>query len=91
MPTVTIENDYQVHLPAEIQKIVPVGARLQISVDEIGRIILSPEPDVVTLLQESFGMWANRTDLPANGVEYVDEIRQGQRLDQFGIGADDFA
>lgn len=89
MPTVTIKNNYQVHLPAEIQRMVPVGARLQISVDEQGRIILAPEPDAATVLQESFGMWADRTDVPPDGIDYVDDIRRGQRLDQWDIGADD--
>jgi bifunctional DNA-binding transcriptional regulator/antitoxin component of YhaV-PrlF toxin-antitoxin module len=89
MPTVLIENNYQVQLPAEIQKVVPVGTRLQISIDETGRIILAPEPDAAAVLRESFGMWANRRDLPADGVAYVDDIRRGQRLDEWGIGADD--
>lgn len=89
MPIVTIKNNYQVHLPAEIQKVVPVGTRLQISVDDTGRIILSPEPDVQAILRESFGIWADRTEVFVDGVDYVDDIRRGQRLDDFGIGTDD--
>lgn len=91
MTTIVIENDYQVRLPAEISELVPIGTRLQVTVDETGRIILSPEPDVKTILQECFGMWADRTDLPADSVDYVNDIRRGQRLDEFGIGLDETA
>lgn len=28
---------------------------------------------------ETFGMWADRTDIPSDGVEYVNEIRKGRR------------
>ena len=91
MTTVTIENNNQLHLPAEVQKLVPVGTRLQVALDENGRIILTPQPDIQTILQESFGIWADRTDLPADGVTYVNDLRRGQRLDDFGIGLDETA
>jgi hypothetical protein len=40
-------------------------------------------------LMASFGMWADRTDLPADSIDYVDEIRRGHRLDDFGLRTDE--
>jgi hypothetical protein len=36
---------------------------------------------VRALLRETFGMWAGRLDVPSNGLDYVDEIRCGRRVD----------
>jgi hypothetical protein len=30
-------------------------------------------------------MWADRDDVPADGVAYMDEIRRGQRLNDLGL------
>ena len=79
MIKVLIENDYRVTLPTEIQDLVPVGSTVSVTIDETGRIILIPESQIQAILMETFGMWANRDDL-TDGVVYMDDIRQGQRL-----------
>jgi len=37
--------------------------------------ILMPLP-----LNETFGMWTDQKDIPADGVKYVDQIRRGRQL-----------
>lgn len=39
------------------------------------------ELDVRTALESTFGLWADRDDLPGDGVDYVTEIRQSSRWD----------
>jgi len=48
-----------------------------------------PAERVEAILRETFGMWADRTDIPADGVEYVNGIRRGHRLDEFGLRSDE--
>ena len=33
------------------------------------------------ILKQTFGMWANRDDVPAEGVDYVVQMRQTRRWD----------
>ena len=61
---------------------VPVAVLLPIA--EYERLMareFTPIDKIRDTLMESFGLWANRTDQPADSVEYVNEMRQGQRLD----------
>lgn len=61
---------------------VPVAVLLPIA--EYERLMaheLIPIDKIRETLMESFGLWANRTDQPADSVEYVNEMRRGQRLD----------
>ena len=88
MIKVLIENDYRVTLPTEIQDLVPVGSTVSVTIDETGRIILIPESQVQAILMETFGMWTNRDDL-TDGVVYMDDIRQGQRLNSLGLTPDE--
>ena len=85
MTKVLVEEGYQLSLPPELQSLAPVGTQFEVTIDEVGRIILTPESQIRTILMETFGMWSDRDDLPANGVEFMDDIRQGQRLDELGI------
>ena len=57
------------------------------TVDDAGRIILTPETKIRAILMETFGMWSDRKDIPPDGVEFVNDIRQGQRLDELGMPA----
>jgi hypothetical protein len=52
------------------------------------RVALSAE-QIRARLMETFGMWADRTDLPADSIDYVDEIRRGHRLDDLGLRHDE--
>lgn len=40
----------------------------------------TPEP-AESVLRDTFDTWQDRTDMPNDGVEYVREMRSGQRLD----------
>lgn len=67
---------------------VPVAVLLPITeyerlmaVDAQGRLVITPIDQIRETLMESFGLWANRTDLPADSVEHVNELRRGRRLD----------
>jgi hypothetical protein len=83
MTRILVEEGYQLSLPLELQPLAPIGSRFQVTVDEAGRIILTPEAHIRAILMETFGMWADRDDIPDNGIEYMNEIRRGQRLDEF--------
>jgi hypothetical protein len=47
------------------------------------------EPDVHAALEATFGMWADRDDLPLDGVDYVTQLRQGHRWDDLGPPVDE--
>lgn len=89
MHKVLVEDGYRIVLPAEVQSLAPIGSPVLVTIDPAGRIILTPELQLQAVLQETFGMWADRNDLPADGVAYVDEIRQGQRLDRLETESDE--
>jgi hypothetical protein len=40
-------------------------------------------------LATTFGMWADREDIPDDGVQYVQNIRRGHRLNDFSGQIDD--
>lgn len=37
------------------------------------------KPDARATLEATFGMWAGRDDLPADGVDYVTQLRHSKR------------
>ena len=37
------------------------------------------KPDARAALEATFGMWADRDDLPADGVDYVTQLRYSKR------------
>jgi hypothetical protein len=63
--------------------------------DALNRVVEQEPPsplveiNVRQILQETFGMWADRDDLPADGVDYVNQIRQSTRWDDMGLAADE--
>ena len=89
MTKVLIQEGYRVNLPTKAQKVAPIGTELVVMVDRAGRIILTPEAHIRSILLETFGMWSEHKDAPKDGVGYVDQIRQGQRLDHFGFTTDE--
>jgi hypothetical protein len=76
-----INQEYTVNIPAPFRSMVSVGQEVAISADAQGRLIITPVEQVRALLMETFGMWAGRSDLSGDSIDYVDEIRRGQRLD----------
>lgn len=89
MAKTLIEEGYRVTLPPEVQPLMPIGTPLQITIDKSGRIILIPEDKVQAVLLKTFGMWADRQDVPPDGLAYMDEVRAGQRLDQLELNSDE--
>jgi hypothetical protein len=81
----TIEDGFRLALPPDVHHLVRVGHSVVVTVDEGGRIVLTPEPKALAALLGTFGMWADRDDVPADGVAYMDEIRRGQRLNDLGL------
>ncbi len=49
----------------------------------------SAETDARRILQETFGMWADRSDFFSDGVAYVNQIRRSTRWDDLGLAADE--
>ena len=85
MVTIRVSSDYTVKIPTKFRRGLRAGQEVAINVDKQGRLIITPIEQVRAILKETFGMWADRTDIPADGIEYVDEIRQGHRLDDLGL------
>ena len=83
MVTVKITPEYTLNIPAEFRRVLSAGQEVAISADAQGRLIITPVEQIRARLMETFGMWADRLDLPADGVEAVNELRRGQRLDEF--------
>lgn len=85
MVTTRVNSDYMVEIPNKFRDGLRAGQEVSISLDRQGRLILTPIEQVRAILEETFGMWADRTDIPADGAEYMDQIRRGRRLDDLGL------
>ena len=80
MVTVQIGPQYTVKIPEFFRSQLRVGQRMAISVDAQGRLVLTPLEQARAILDETFGMWAGRADIPKSGIKYMDKIRRGHRL-----------
>jgi bifunctional DNA-binding transcriptional regulator/antitoxin component of YhaV-PrlF toxin-antitoxin module len=80
-----VENDFRITIPEELRRSLEVGQELLVTIDKNGRLILIPESQIEAILQRTAGMWQGRKDIPADGVEYVNQLRQGDRLSDLGI------
>jgi bifunctional DNA-binding transcriptional regulator/antitoxin component of YhaV-PrlF toxin-antitoxin module len=85
MLTTKIEPDFQITIPEPLRPNLSVGDELLISADQQGRIILVPTSRVRAILEQTAGMWRGRQDIPGDGVEYVNNLRQGRRLNDLGV------
>lgn len=85
MVAVTVSSQYTVQIPRQFRSKLHVGQQVAISVDEHGRLVLTPIEQVHEILDETFGMWADRTDIPKGGIKYMDKIRRGHRLKDLDI------
>jgi hypothetical protein len=45
-------------------------------------VVITPIEKIRAALMESFGIWADRTDIPSDSVKHVREIRKGYRLNK---------
>ena len=80
MVVTRIDSDYTVHVPDALREEFQVGQEVAVSLDAQGRLIITPFQQIRARLQETFGMWSEQPDVAPNGVEYMDSVRQGQRL-----------
>ena len=76
-----ITPKYTLNIPDEFRKILPAGQEVVITIDKQGRMVVTPIEKIREALADSFGMWADRTDMTSDARYYVREIRKGYRLD----------
>ncbi|GIL15011.1 MAG: hypothetical protein BroJett039_01840 [Chloroflexota bacterium] len=80
-----ISPEFTVVIPDEYRKQFSPDDQVAVTVDSQGRLVITHIEQIRELLMETFGMWADRTDIPTDGVAFMDEIRRGTRLDELGI------
>jgi hypothetical protein len=80
MVTVQIGPQYTLKIPEYFRSQLRVGQRVAISMDAHGRLVVTPLEQARSILDETFGMWADRSDIPKSGIKYMDKIRRGHRL-----------
>lgn len=84
-----ISSEFTVDIPNEFRTRFSAGQQVAVSTDAQGRLVLTPLEQIRARLMETFGMWANRADLPSDSIAYMDELRRGNRLEQLGLRADE--
>jgi bifunctional DNA-binding transcriptional regulator/antitoxin component of YhaV-PrlF toxin-antitoxin module len=77
-----VDPDFRITIPEPLRPPLQVGDEL------VGRIIITPETRVRSILQRTAGMWRGRQDIPSDGVEYVNDLRQARRLRALGVVPD---
>lgn len=75
MIVVKISPEYTLDIPNRYRHTIRAGQDVALSIDSQGRLVIAPIETIRATLLESFGMWKDRTDLPRDGIEYVDQIR----------------
>ncbi len=85
MNRVQIEEGFRVTVPTDMRSGFKVGDEVVITSDRAGRIILISEELVRATLARTAGMWQGRTDIPSDGVKYVNQLRRGRRLRRLGV------
>jgi bifunctional DNA-binding transcriptional regulator/antitoxin component of YhaV-PrlF toxin-antitoxin module len=83
-----VEADFRISIPEPLRPPLEVGDELVVTTDPAGRIILTPEARIHSILERTAGMRRGREDVPADGVEYVNRMRQGRRLRDLGVTPD---
>ncbi len=81
MTIAIVNSEFALNIPPQFQEFIQAGDKVSINVDSSGRLIITPIEMIRARLQETFGMWADRDDIPADSVDYVNAIREGNRLD----------
>lgn len=77
-----IEPDFRVAVPEALRSEFWVGEQLIVSMDVVGRLMLMPKHRILTALEQTAGMWRDHQGVSSDGVVYVNELRQGRRLQQ---------
>ena len=87
MTVVTIGAGYRLTIPEPCSEMFKEGESVAMSTDEHGRLVIVPLAKIQAALSATFGLWRDRTDLPDDGVEYVDQLRGGRRLNALADAA----
>jgi bifunctional DNA-binding transcriptional regulator/antitoxin component of YhaV-PrlF toxin-antitoxin module len=85
MNRVLVEKGFRLTLPKELRDDMQEGEEFIVTVDSAGRIVLLSEKRIRAALQRTAGIWEGRTDVPADGVKYVNRLRRGRRLRRLGV------
>jgi bifunctional DNA-binding transcriptional regulator/antitoxin component of YhaV-PrlF toxin-antitoxin module len=83
-----VEPDFRITIPEPLRPPLQVGDELLVTTDQAGRIIITPEARIRSILQRTAGMWRGREDIPSDGVEYVNNLRRARRLRELGVVPD---
>lgn len=83
-----VDELFRIMLPPEARAGVQVGEEYLVLPGDDGRLLLLPVSQVEQILARTAGMWQGREDLPADGVAYVNQLREGKRLADLGVTAD---
>jgi len=86
MVVTRITIKHTLDIPDEYREALPVGQEVAITLDKQWRMVVTPIEKIRAALMESFGMWAERSDIPADSVQYVREVRKGYRIDKYPMG-----
>jgi bifunctional DNA-binding transcriptional regulator/antitoxin component of YhaV-PrlF toxin-antitoxin module len=78
-----ISDKFTLQIPKRFRSKISPGQEVVITLDEKGRILITPVEQIRSALVETFGMWEKHADLPQDSIRYVDEIRRGNRLSHF--------
>lgn len=91
MTITRIQADYSLYIPEPFRQQFTPDQPVVISLDAEGRLIILSLSQLQERLLETFGMWADQTDTPTDGVVYVDQLRQQDRLLRLAEAAADEA
>ncbi len=80
-----ISSEFSLPIPDQFRGKFAVGQEVAVSTDAQGRLVVTPIEQIRALLLETFGMWADRADIPDDSIQYMDELRRGRRLNDLGI------
>lgn len=75
-----IEQGYRIAVPEPLRQALHIGDELVVEMDEAGRMVLIPTRHILDILERTAGLWLSHGDAPADGVAYVNNLRQGRRL-----------
>ncbi len=73
----TVDQGYRVEIPEALRDSLHVGDEFFVTITKTGQILLIPARRVDEILDQTAGMWQDREDIPADSLEYVNQIRQG--------------
>ena len=87
MADIVVESNFHIILPEEMRRRISIGQRYMVTMSAEGELILTPvdrhptADEINEILNRTAGLWRNRRDVPADGVDYVNQLQQGRRLD----------